>query len=81
MRLDFRPRRYAMRGALVLLTACALPVTAQNYPVKPIKIIMPFPPGGTNDLVARAVGDRLAGVFKQPVVVDNRAGAGGGREQ
>ena len=66
-----------MRGALVLLTACALPVTAQNYPVKPIKIIMPFPPGGTNDLVARAVGDRLAGVFKQPVVVDNRAGAGG----
>jgi tripartite-type tricarboxylate transporter receptor subunit TctC len=42
---------------------------------------MPFSPGGTNDLVARAVGDRLAGVFKQPVVVDNRAGAGGGREQ
>ena len=77
MRFDLRPRRYATRGALVLLTACALPVTAQNYPVKPIKIIMPFPPGGTNDLVARAVGDRLAGVFKQPVVVDNRAGAGG----
>ena len=77
MTFDCRPRRYAMRGALVLLTACALPVTAQNYPVKPIKIIMPFPPGGTNDLVARAVGDRLASVFKQPVVVDNRAGAGG----
>ena len=51
---------------LALLAACALPSTAQNYPVKPIKIIMPFPPGGTNDLVARAVGDRLAGVFKQP---------------
>ncbi|HWP87479.1 MAG TPA: tripartite tricarboxylate transporter substrate-binding protein, partial [Burkholderiales bacterium] len=77
MRFDLRPRRYATRGALVLLAACALPVTAQNYPLKPIKIIMPFPPGGTNDLVARAVGDRLAGVFKQPVVVDNRAGAGG----
>ena len=69
--------RYATRGGLVLLAACAPPVAAQNYPVKPIKIIMPFPPGGTNDLVARAVGDRLAVVLKQPVVVDNRAGAGG----
>lgn len=69
--------RYATCGALVLLAACAPPVAAQNYPVKPIKIIMPFPPGGTNDLVARAVGDRLAVVLKQPVVVDNRAGAGG----
>jgi tripartite-type tricarboxylate transporter receptor subunit TctC len=69
--------RCATRGALVLLSACAPPLAAQNYPVKPIKIIMPFPPGGTNDLVARAVGDRLAAVLKQPVVVDNRAGAGG----
>src|SRR5258706_2106403 len=69
--------RYAARGALALLAAPALPLAAQNYPVKPIKIIMPFPPGGTNDLVARAVGDRLAVALKQPVVVDNRGGARG----
>ena len=77
LRPHIRILRYAMRGTLVLLGACSLQVVAQNYPLKPIKIIMPFPPGGTNDLVARAVGDRLAIVFKQPVVVDNRAGAGG----
>jgi tripartite-type tricarboxylate transporter receptor subunit TctC len=67
----------ALKTIALLFTTSALPVAAQTYPVKPVKIIMPFPPGGTNDLVARAVGDRLATVFKQPVVVDNRAGAGG----
>jgi tripartite-type tricarboxylate transporter receptor subunit TctC len=72
-----RLARFTIRGTLVLLAAGALPLAAQNYPVKPIKVVMPFPPGGTNDLVARAVGDRLAVVLKQPVVVDNRAGAGG----
>src|SRR3954464_6677994 len=73
MRISF----YAAQSALVFPALCALQVAAQNYPVKPIKIVMPFPPGGTNDLIARAVGDRLAAVFKQPVIVDNRGGAGG----
>ena len=70
-------KRYALQATLLLCAAAALPAAGQNYPAKPIKIVMPFPPGGTNDLVARAVGDRLALVLKQPVVVDNRAGAGG----
>jgi tripartite-type tricarboxylate transporter receptor subunit TctC len=61
----------------VVTVVTALPVSAQSYPVKPVKIVMPFPPGGTNDAVARAVSERLSAVFKQPVVVDNRAGAGG----
>jgi len=69
--------RRALKTIALLFAAFALSVEAQNYPVKPVKIIMPFPPGGTNDLIARAVGDRLAVVLKQPVVVDNRGGAGG----
>jgi tripartite-type tricarboxylate transporter receptor subunit TctC len=58
--------------------ACALPVAfAQNYPVKSIRIIAPFPPSGGTDLFARAVAQKLGAVFGQQVVVDNRSGAGG----
>ena len=65
----------------VCLAALALvgapPAVAQTWPQKPVKIVMPFPPGGTNDLVARAVADRLTTALKQPFIVDNRGGAGG----
>ena len=54
-----------------------LPAQAQDYPSKPIRMIVPFAAGGILDIVTRAVGDRLSGSLGQPIVVDNRGGAGG----
>ena len=59
---------------LFLLPALA---AAQDFPAKPIKLIVPFPAGGPNDIVARIVGQRMSELTKQPVVIDNRGGAGG----
>ena len=55
----------------------ALPLVAQTYPSKPIRFIVPFPPGGGNDIVGRIVAQKLAEGFGLSVVVDNRGGAGG----
>ena len=49
----------------------------ENWPVKPIRLIVPFPPGGGTDLVGRSVGAKLAEALGQKVVIDNRGGAGG----
>jgi tripartite-type tricarboxylate transporter receptor subunit TctC len=62
-------------AALVLLAASA--VAFAQYPQKPIRLIVPFPPGGSNDIVARQVGQELTGRLGQQVIVDNRGGAGG----
>mgnify|MGYP000686901870 CR=1 FL=1 len=59
---------------LFLLPALA---TAQEFPAKPIKLIVPFPAGGPNDIIARIVGQRMSELMKQPVVIDNRGGQGG----
>ena len=59
---------------LLLLPALA---SAQDFPDKPIKLIVPFPPGGPNDIIARVVGQRMSELMKQPVVIDNRGGQGG----
>ena len=69
------------RGALAALMmggalTCALPAAAQNFPDHPLKIIVPQPPGGGFDTVARIVADRLQALLGQPVIVDNRPGAG-----
>lgn len=65
--------------AFIVTLAClpALPALAQEYPAKSIRVVVPFPPGGGSDLIARVVAQKLAIVFGQPVVADNRAGASG----
>ena len=50
---------------------------AQDFPAQPIKLIVPFPPGGPNDIIARVVGQRMSEIAGQPVTIDNRGGAGG----
>src|SRR5690349_3368467 len=51
--------------------------SAQGYPAKPIKMIVPFPAGGVADVYARLIGARLSELWSQPVVIENRTGAGG----
>jgi tripartite-type tricarboxylate transporter receptor subunit TctC len=67
----------------VLLVLLSGVVAAQPYPTKPLRLIIPFPPGGSNDVVGRAIGQQLAERLGQGVVIDNRGGAGGiiGTEQ
>jgi tripartite-type tricarboxylate transporter receptor subunit TctC len=68
-----------MRCWVVLLSCLALPglAAAQAFPSKPVRILVPFPAGGTTDIVARLVGQRMSEAMGQPVLVENRAGAGG----
>jgi tripartite-type tricarboxylate transporter receptor subunit TctC len=54
----------------------AVAAQAQEFPSKPLRFIVPYPPGALTDVLARAIGDRLGAALKQPVVVENRAGAG-----
>ena len=78
MRFDTKQKGVICRFSLAALVAVATPLaTAQTFPVKPIRFVVPFAPGGGTDLLARAIGQRLTDVLGQPVVVDNRAGAGG----
>lgn len=77
-----KPRQPGPRGAALALVIAAGVIStaahgAQAWPTKPIRMIVPFPPGGGTDLVGRKVAGRLAESFAQPVVVDNRGGAGG----
>jgi tripartite-type tricarboxylate transporter receptor subunit TctC len=64
-------------AALVIALLVALPAAAQEYPSKPVRIIIGFPPGGATDLVARAMAPKYTALLKQQFIVDNRPGANG----
>jgi tripartite-type tricarboxylate transporter receptor subunit TctC len=66
----------ASLGAGLLFASAAHADLARTYPEKPIKIVVPYAPGGFNDTIARVVGKKLQDAFGQPVIVDNRPGAG-----
>jgi tripartite-type tricarboxylate transporter receptor subunit TctC len=71
--------RALLFGVLAALGACALAgvASAQDWPQKPVKFIVPFPPGGATDISARLVGEKLTQIWGQQVVIENRGGAGG----
>ena len=69
---------YQLVRFLCLLFVCTSIAHSQTYPNKPIKLIVPFPPGGTADILGRMLGDKLAVVTSQLVIIENRAGAAGG---
>jgi tripartite-type tricarboxylate transporter receptor subunit TctC len=66
--------------SILCLLCCAAPAVAQDakdYPTKPIRVIVPYPPGGGTDVVARIIADPLAAALGQPIIIDNRGGAAG----
>jgi tripartite-type tricarboxylate transporter receptor subunit TctC len=63
--------------ALVLLLMVPSLAAAQDFPTKPIRLIVPFPAGGPNDIIARVIGQRMSELTGQPVLIDNRGGQGG----
>jgi tripartite-type tricarboxylate transporter receptor subunit TctC len=73
-------RRTAAAACMLMALGPGLlahPAQAQAYPDKPIHMVIPFPPGGALDILGRLIGERLSAQLKQPVLVENRAGAGG----
>jgi tripartite-type tricarboxylate transporter receptor subunit TctC len=64
-------------AVVALAMAATAPAQAQTWPTKAVRIVVPFPPGGTTDIVARSLGVELQRMWQQPVVIENRTGAGG----
>ncbi len=69
--------RWRSVAAVAMLALAPLTAQAQSWPSKPVRIIVPFPPAGTTDIVARSLGAELQKMWQQPVVIENRPGAGG----
>lgn len=67
--------RALLAGLFLLLPAA--PAAAEDFPARQVRLIVPFPPGGPNDIIARVIGQRMSEITKQPVIIDNRGGQGG----
>jgi tripartite-type tricarboxylate transporter receptor subunit TctC len=61
----------------VVTVAMALPASAQEWPTRTVKVVVPYGPGGVTDVIVRIYADRLSKAYGQPFVIENRAGAGG----
>jgi len=70
-------RRHVLTTLAATAASLALPASAQSWPARPIKLIVPFPAGSSPDIIARVIGEPLGAALGQTVVIDNRAGAGG----
>jgi len=73
----FNGQRQVDRLLLIALAATSGAAWAQNYPVKPVRVVIPWPAGGSNDIAGRLILQKLPGIFGQQFVVDNRPGAAG----
>ena len=73
--MHVRPAIAATIG--LVLAAVAMPARADDYPSRPITLIVPFPPGGSSDIVMRLVASKVAESIKQPIIIENRSGAAG----
>ena len=70
-------RRLVLCATMTAAALAALPAAAADYPTRPIKVIVPYPPGGSNDILTRLVGDHLQQAWGQPIVAENKPGAAG----
>ncbi len=69
--------RILAAGIALVFAFAPAAVTGQAYPAKPIRVVVPFSPGGTSDIIGRTLGQRLSEAWGQPVIIDNRAGVAG----
>ena len=69
--------KHLLTALVVAATATIAPAMAQDYPSKPVTLVVPFAPGGSSDVISRFVGQKLSEMWKQSVIIDNKAGGGG----